>query len=78
MIIDQFDEMLTQSQQQPLVMGIALHPYLVGQPYRLKHIRRALAYICQYRDRNEIWFTTAGDICKHMQWLEQQGHVQGI
>ena len=24
-------------------MGIALHPYLVGQPYRLRHLRRALA-----------------------------------
>ena len=27
MIIDQFDEMLRQSKTQPLVMGIALHPY---------------------------------------------------
>ncbi|MFN7882928.1 MAG: polysaccharide deacetylase family protein, partial [bacterium] len=33
MIVDNFDEMLDQSRQQPLVMGIALHPYLVGQPY---------------------------------------------
>ena len=31
MIIDQFDAMLQQSRRQPLVMGIALHPYLVGQ-----------------------------------------------
>ena len=29
MIIDNFDEMLEQSTQQPLVMGIALHPYLI-------------------------------------------------
>ena len=26
-------------------MGIALHPYLVGQPYRLRHLRRALEHI---------------------------------
>ena len=78
MIIDQFDEMLNQSRQQPLVMGIALHPYLVGQPYRLKHIRRALQHICAYRDRNEIWFATPGDICKHMQLLDLNGRVQGI
>jgi hypothetical protein len=30
-------------------MGIALHPYLVGQPYRLRHLRRALAHIAARR-----------------------------
>lgn len=63
MIIDNFDEMLTQSEQQPLVMGIALHPYLVGQPYRLRHLRRALAHIAAHRD--QIWLTRAGDIHAH-------------
>ncbi len=78
MIVDQFDEMLLQAKKQPLVMGIALHPYLVGQPYRLKHIRRALQYICAYRDRNDIWFTTPGEICTHMQSLDQQGLLAGL
>jgi hypothetical protein len=48
-------------------MGIALHPYLVGQPYRLRHLRRALAHI-QAR-RGDIWFTTAGDIARHAMQL---------
>jgi peptidoglycan/xylan/chitin deacetylase (PgdA/CDA1 family) len=60
MIIDQFDEMLEQSQRQSLVMGIALHPYIVGQPYRLRHLRRALSHIASHRD--EIWITTPGAI----------------
>ncbi|MBC7954456.1 MAG: polysaccharide deacetylase family protein [Cytophagales bacterium] len=60
MIIDQFDEMLEQSQRQSLVMGIALHPYIVGQPYRLRHLRRALSHVA--RHRNDIWFTTPGAI----------------
>jgi peptidoglycan/xylan/chitin deacetylase (PgdA/CDA1 family) len=60
MIIDNFDEMLEQSATQPLVMGIALHPYLVGQPYRLRHLRRALRHICDHRD--DIWLTTSGGI----------------
>ena len=60
MIIDNFDEMLEQSVDQPLVMGIALHPYLVGQPYRLRHLRRALTHIAARRD--DIWLTRAGDI----------------
>ena len=50
MIVDQFDEMREQSRQQPLVMGIALHPYLVGQPYRLRHLRRALEHVARARD----------------------------
>lgn len=69
MIIDQFDEMLRQSAQQPLVMGIALHPYLVGQPYRLLHLRRALQHIAAARERGEIWFTTPGDIHRHVSSL---------
>ena len=66
MIIDQCDEMLDQSRRQPLVMGIALHPYLVGQPYRLRHIRRALSHIAQKRDQGELFMTTPGEICDFM------------
>ena len=60
MIVDNFDEMLRQSAEQPLVMGIALHPYLVGQPYRLRHLRRALQYI--KKKQKKVWFTTPGSI----------------
>lgn len=60
MIIDNFDEMLAQSARQPLVMGIALHPYLVGQPYRLRALRRALTHVAAHRDG--IWLTRSGAI----------------
>ena len=63
MIEDQFDEMLSQSVQQPLVMGIALHPYLIGQPYRLKCLREALTRI---RARGQAWWTTPGKIYDHV------------
>ena len=68
-IIDQFDEMLDQARRQPLVMGVALHPYLVGQPYRLRHLRRALQHIATARDQGTIWLTTPGQIAAHMQSL---------
>lgn len=71
MIIDQFEEMLDQSRRQPLVMGIALHPYLVGQPYRLGHLRRALQHIAAERDRGSVCFTTPGAICSHVEELRQ-------
>jgi len=60
MIVDQFREMLRQSEAQPLVMGIALHPYIVGQPHRLLHLRRALAEIALARGK--IWLTRPGAI----------------
>jgi allantoinase len=69
LIIDQCDEMLDQSRTQPLVMGIALHPYLVGQPYRLRHLRRALEHVAAARDRGDVWFATPGAICRHVQGL---------
>lgn len=68
MIIDQFEEMLLQSRHQPLVMGIALHPYLVGHPYRLRHLRRALAHLVERRG-DKVWFTTTGAITDHVQGL---------
>jgi allantoinase len=64
MIVDNFDEMLVQSEGQSLVMGIALHPYIVGQPYRLRHLRRALQHIAMHR--GDIWFTTPGAIAAAM------------
>lgn len=63
MIVDQFDEMMDQAADGPLVMGIALHPYIVGQPYRLRQLRCALKHIEARRDR--IWLTRAGDIAAH-------------
>ncbi|MGY6634881.1 MAG: polysaccharide deacetylase family protein [Alkalilacustris sp.] len=63
MLIDTFDEMREQSRAQPLVMGIALHPYLVGQPHRLRHLRRALTHISA--PRPDVWITRAGEISRY-------------
>jgi peptidoglycan/xylan/chitin deacetylase (PgdA/CDA1 family) len=63
MIVDQFDEMLEQSAEGPLVMGIALHAYIVGQPFRLRHLRRALAHVAAPREA--VWRATAGAIAHH-------------
>jgi allantoinase len=62
-IVDQFDEMLELSRERPLMMGVALHAYLMGQPHRLRHLKRALRHIAKHRDR--IWLTTPGAIARH-------------
>ncbi len=63
MIVDNFEEMRVQAKEQPLVMGIALHSYIVGQPFRLRHLRRALAHIGAARD--DVWLCRAGEIASH-------------
>ncbi len=67
MIVDQFEEMLELSEKRPLVMGVALHAYIVGQPHRLRHLKRALRHIAGKREA--IWLTTPGAIARHCQAL---------
>ena len=64
MIIDHFDEMLVQSRKYPLVFNIVLHPFVIGQPFRLHALRRALARILEHRE--ELWLTTPGGIADHI------------
>ena len=66
-IIDNFDEMLEQSVNQPLVFPISLHTFVVGQPFRLRHLRRALKHIKGHREK--VWLTRPGDICRHIEGL---------
>ena len=71
MLIDNFDEMLEQTQRDghPLVCPISLHPFVVGRPYRIRQLRRALEHILKYKDR--IWLTRPGDICQHIENLPE-------
>jgi peptidoglycan/xylan/chitin deacetylase (PgdA/CDA1 family) len=62
MITDNFDEMQEQSEGQALVMGVALHPYIVGQPFRLRQLRAALSHIARHRDK--VWITHAREISR--------------
>ena len=57
-------EMLEQSASGPLVFGLAIHANIVGQPFRLRQLRRALSHIAGLSDR--IWVTRAGDIAAHI------------
>jgi len=63
MSIDSFEEMLAQSTRQPLVFNLSLHPYLVGQPFRLRQLRRVLAHIVDRK--RKVWLCRAGDIAAH-------------
>ena len=64
MIVDAFEVMSAECGKRPLVMGIALHAYIVGQPHRFKHLARALRHLARKAD-DKVWFTTAGAIAAH-------------
>ena len=69
MIVDHFDEMLLQSEKYPLVFNIVMHPFVIGQPFRLRALRRALDHILAQRD--DLWITTPGGIAAYVATLPE-------
>jgi allantoinase len=59
MIVDQFDVMYADGATHPRVMAICLHPFLIGQAFRIKYLDRALAHIAGH---DGVWLTTGGAI----------------
>jgi allantoinase len=62
MIVDQFDMLYEEGATTPRFLSIALHPFLVGHPFRARHLERALQHI---RKRQDVWITTGSAI---MDW----------
>lgn len=71
MIVDQFEMMLELSQQQPLVFGVSLHTFVVGQPFRLLQLRAALRKIMHHPGMSEVWVTTPGQIADYAMSLPE-------
>jgi allantoinase len=58
-IRDYFDTVYAEGADQGRVMCIALHPYWVGQPHRLRLFRSAMEYILAHPG---VWVTTGAEI----------------
>jgi peptidoglycan/xylan/chitin deacetylase (PgdA/CDA1 family) len=67
MIVDQFDQMYEDGETMPRFLSIALHPFLVGHPYRARHLENALAHI---RRREDVWITTGSAM---LDWYRASG-----
>jgi len=68
-IIDNFDELHEESVRNntSYVCGLALHPYIIGQPNRLRSLRKALKYIKNVSDKNDnVWITRPGDLAEYI------------
>ncbi len=59
MIKDQFDTLYREGVDQGRIMCIALHPFLIGQPFRIGWLDKALQYVKGF---NDVWFATSGEI----------------
>ncbi len=58
----QFDRLYAEGEASGTVMCIPLHPYLVGQPYRMAAFEEALSYITSH---DKVWLATGREIAKH-------------
>ena len=58
-VVDQFDRLYQEGAQQPRVMSMSVHPYIMGVPHRIKHFEAAYDYMLKHDD---VWFTTAEEI----------------
>lgn len=58
----QFDQLYKEGAESGRVMCIALHPYLTGQPHRIKYLDEILRYIMAH---DGVWQTTADEIAEY-------------
>jgi len=65
MIVDQFDEMVEQSERHPLVMNVSVHTYVFGQPFRLRRLRRALEHCRGHPKAGRVWWSRPRDVAEH-------------
>jgi len=71
-LVDQFDTLYQEGAENGRVMSVALHPFILGQPFRIKYLQRALAYITSKPD---VWVTTSDEIAD---WYYRHYHDQAL
>lgn len=57
--VDQFDRLYEESADQPRIMSMGIHPYIMGVPHRIKYFEAAYDHMLKKAD---VWFTTADEI----------------
>ncbi|AFZ24631.1 putative xylanase/chitin deacetylase [Cylindrospermum stagnale PCC 7417] len=63
-IEDQFDQLWQDGETQGRIMAIGLHPFIVGQPLRLKYLKQCLLHI---KNQPNTWLTTGEGI---YEWIK--------
>jgi len=76
MVVDEFDELLERSEEQPLVMSVVVHSFISGAPFRLRALDRALRHLTASGDR--VWFTQPRSIAAHLQQVARTAAAQSL
>jgi allantoinase len=63
-LTDQFDTLYADSQKTARVMGIPLHPFLLGEPWRAPYLKKAIDH---FKQHDRVWFATGSEIVEAYQ-----------
>ncbi len=69
-IRDYFETVYAEGETQGRVMCIALHPFWIGQPHRIRAFRRVMEYILSH---SGVWVATAAEIADHARATQMYG-----
>jgi len=61
MVCDQFDTLYEEGATSGRVMGIPLHPFIIGFPFRIRYLDKALEHICSHK---AVWRATGWEIAE--------------
>jgi len=64
-----FDRLYAEGEESGRVVSVCLHPYLYGQPHRVKYLDSALSYML---DHDGVWVATGEEISEWAReaWLD--------
>ncbi|MCO1576309.1 polysaccharide deacetylase family protein [Crossiella sp. SN42] len=62
MVQDTYEVLHAESEHSGRVLPLALHPFVIGQPFRAKYLDEALAFLAAQPD---VWLTTSDEIAEH-------------
>ncbi len=66
MLIDAFDRMYRDGLDNGRLLVLNLHPWLIGQPFRIGYLEKVLAHV---RSKKRVWAATGSEI---IEWYREQ------
>ena len=75
MVCDQFDTLYREGATSGRVLALPLHPFVIGLPFRIGYLAKALDYICSHEG---VWKATSGEIADwyYQHYYEDPGRPQ--
>jgi peptidoglycan/xylan/chitin deacetylase (PgdA/CDA1 family) len=58
--LDMFETLYAEGEAQPRVLCLALHPYIMGRPHRIRYLDEVLSH---FRRHAGVWFATGAEMC---------------